>query len=274
MPVTPNPSKAAFVSTGVVSRVLGVNQETVRAMIESGRLPEPQWMSLGSRFERVYSIEWLLLASEQVNLLRLPGLEHLLGPEEGIQFALRFDQAEWTVDEISSRLSQVDALWRLCVDVVNPDKDMLAPELTVRRLSAGSPLDFFAWVGDFAGDAAVPAAAATVMIYILRHPEELASAIPRAIASWRENWARADRARIEQVTARADRKLFELNAAALLGQIGETPSVTALNGPQTSNLELVDLKAIEAESNPAELDANQRDLTDAPASPESSDQEQ
>jgi len=40
-------------------------------MIDRGTLPEPNWMQVGSRVERIYSLEWLALASESVYLTRL-----------------------------------------------------------------------------------------------------------------------------------------------------------------------------------------------------------
>jgi hypothetical protein len=59
----------------------------MRAMIEIGTLPAPQW--LGRRRERVYSLEWLLLASEQLNARRLPGLESEPRQDQFVQFVLR-----------------------------------------------------------------------------------------------------------------------------------------------------------------------------------------
>ena len=85
-------TEISYLSTGVVSRALGLDQAAVRAMIAIGTLPQPQWMTLGSRVERVYSLEWLVLAREQLNLLVLPGLEFEIAPENTVQFALRFDQ--------------------------------------------------------------------------------------------------------------------------------------------------------------------------------------
>ena len=92
-------------STGVVARALELDPKVVRAMVDIGSLPSPQWMNLGNRRERVYSLEWLLLASEQLNARRLPGLESELGQDQFIQFALRFEKTDWA--SVRSRTSSI-----------------------------------------------------------------------------------------------------------------------------------------------------------------------
>jgi hypothetical protein len=76
-------------STGVVAHALELDPKAMRAMIEIGTLPAPRWINLGRRRERVYSLEWLLLASEQLNARRLPGLESEPRQDQFVQFVLR-----------------------------------------------------------------------------------------------------------------------------------------------------------------------------------------
>lgn len=78
----PTPKEASYLSTGVVARALGIDAAAVRSMISAGSLPQPQWITLGSTVERIYSLEWLLLAGEKVNSRRLSGLEYEISPDD------------------------------------------------------------------------------------------------------------------------------------------------------------------------------------------------
>lgn len=234
---TPNPKEASYLSTGVVSRALGLDQAAVRAKIEVGTLPQPQWMTLGTRVERIYSLEWLVLASEQLNVTRLSGLEFEIAPENTVRFALRFERANWTLADVATKLVAIDELWKLCASTLGPGDESQPPALHIRRLSAGSPLDLLAWVGQhgvgFGG-------AVALLIFVLTNPDKLTGAIPRSIAAWREGWAAADEAKVHQLNARDNRKRFESEAARILVDLDAVPSDTALSGPGTGRLEILE----------------------------------
>jgi hypothetical protein len=238
----PNPKQASYLSTGVVSRALGLDQAAVRAMIEIGTLPDPQWMTVGTRVERIYSLEWLVLASEQLNVRRLSGLEFEIAPKNTVQFALRFERTNWALSDVTKKLVALGDLWNLCAITLGPNDETLPPSLHVRRLSAGSPLDLLAWVPEnWPGLAGVGGVGGVValFIYVLKNPEKVASAIPRSIAAWREGWASADEAAIHQASARINRKRFELESARILNELDAVPSDTALSGKGTSRLEIL-----------------------------------
>jgi hypothetical protein len=231
-------------STGVVARALELEPKALRAMIDSGTLPQPQWMSLGNRRERVYSLEWLMLASDQLNARRLPGLESELLQEDNLQFALRFEQDNWGVGEVARKLEAIDALWELCAETFAAETGEVAPPLKVRRLSAGSPLDLLAVVEQYGEGLLGVGGVAALFVYVLKNPDKVTGAIPRAIAAWRTGWANADEARIRQLVARADRKQFEAEASRLLKLIDSKPSKTALSGLDARSLEAVDDDAV------------------------------
>jgi hypothetical protein len=237
----PNPERASFLSTAVVSRALGLDPVAVRAMIENGTLPEPQWITSGSKVERVYSLEWLMLAGEQLNLRRLPGLEYLFGSGRMVHFAVRFERTDWTLDEVSRKLNALVGLWSLCARTLSPDDVADVPALNVRRLSAGSPLDLLAWADHDWGGLLGTGGVAALFIYIVKNPTKIAEAIPRVITSWRENWAKADDAAVNRLKAKINRKQFEKDAKRLLKDLDAVPSDTALSGAGTSRLELLSL---------------------------------
>ena len=173
MAPTANSQQASFLSAGVVSRALGLEPAAVRAMIETGNLPEPQRITFGSRVERVYSLEWLLLAGEQLNLRRLPGLEDTFDTQKTVHLAVRFEHPEWTLEEISKKLTALNDLWRICAVTFNPDASDVVPSLTVRRLSAGSPLDLLASI-DLNGNGILgTGGVAAMFIYLVRNPTKV-----------------------------------------------------------------------------------------------------
>lgn len=239
--------RASFFSTGVVAKALGLDQPAVRAMIDAGTLPEPGWMNLGKRDERVYSLEWLVLANQQLNGRRLSGLELHLPTAETVQLALRFDQRSWTLSEVVKKLAALEELWDLCAETV-ADGDELVPRIQVRRLAAGSPLDLLAWISANAGNPGTLTigAAATLFIYTLKNPDKVGEAIPRLVAAWHKSWAAADRAAIERRLARVDRRKFESEASRITHEIDAIPSSTALTGNDTTQLESVRPAKLEA----------------------------
>lgn len=258
------PEGVPFMSTGVVARALELDPKAVRAMIESGTLPVPQWMNLGHRRERVYSLEWLLLASEQLNARRLPGLESELRQDQFVQFALRFEQTDWGVGEVAHKLDAINNLWELCTRTFASESGEATPPLKVRRLSAGSPLDLLAIVEQYGNGLLGAGGAAALFIYVLKNPDKIAGAIPRAIAAWRGGWADADDARVRQRVASSDRKRFEAEARDLLKAIDAKPSQTALSGDDTRSLEAVhdeaaaDIESIESVGIPTEKSAHDK----------------
>lgn len=233
-------------STGIVARALELEPKAVRAMVESGTLPSPQWMNLGNRRERVYSLEWLLLASEQLNARRLPGLESELKQDQFVQFALRFEQTDWSVGEVARKLDAINDLWELCARTFASESGEVAPSLKVRRLSAGSPLDLLAIIQQYGNGLLGAGGVAALFMYVLKNPDKVTGAIPRAIAAWRGEWANADDARVRQLIARMDRKNFEAEARKLLKEVNARPSQTALSGDDTRSLETIHKEAAAA----------------------------
>jgi len=228
----------AFLSTGAVARLLNLKPDEVRAMVDSGRLPLPQRMAMGRRTERVYSHEWVVLADEAVNSNRLEGLESWLPPEDVSQFVIRLDQAVWTLDEAIERLAALDALWRACMDALGVDPAEV-PELQVRRLSAGSPLDILLWIG---GGLAT-GAGVWLMRTAINAPEKIVSLIPRAIAEWHNSWADASDAKARHIVS--DRHLDDIRAAAedVRGPAEASETRTAVTGAAVKQAELEVLAA-------------------------------
>ncbi|WP_161886508.1 hypothetical protein [Marisediminicola antarctica] len=96
-------------------------------------------------------------------------------------------------------------------------------------MSAGSPLDLLAIVEQYGNGLLGVGGTAALLIYVLKNPDNLAGAIPRAIAAWRGGWADADDARPRQLVARSARKRFEAEAGDILRAIDAKPSQTALS---------------------------------------------
>lgn len=231
--------RPSFLSTGVVSAALGLTPDHLRAQIEIGLLPEPQWMSLGSRIERVYSLEWLILANEQINLQRLPGMESELDSSEAVQFALRFDQEMWTLEQLAQKFGALNSLWNACVEMLDTDGTAGAAPLNVRRISAGSPLDILAWVSQNWTGLLGAGGIATVFTFVLKHPSKVSEAIPRAIAGWWDQWGKVHDARVAHLESKVRRRQFELKAGELLRELDAVPTDLSLNGTGTSRLELI-----------------------------------
>jgi hypothetical protein len=173
MALNPVRGGVPFMSTGVVAHALELDPKAMRAMIEIGTLPAPQWINLGRRRERVYSLEWLLLASEQLNARRLPGLESEPRQDQFVQFVLRFEQTDWGVDEVAQKLHAINNLWELCARTFVSESGEVAPPLKVRRLSAGSPLDLLGTRSSSPGSATSDRAASRRQVAVLADPVQL-----------------------------------------------------------------------------------------------------
>jgi hypothetical protein len=173
MALNPVRGGVPFMSTGVVAHALELDTKAMRAMIEIGTLPAPQWINLGRRRERVYSLEWLLLASEQLNARRLPGLESEPRQDQFVQFVLRFEQTDWGVDEVAQKLHAINNLWELCARTFVSESGEVAPPLKVRRLSAGSPLDLLGTRSSSPGSATSDRAASRRQVAVLADPVQL-----------------------------------------------------------------------------------------------------
>jgi hypothetical protein len=171
MALNPVRGGVPFMSTGVVAHALELDPKAMRAMIEIGTLPAPQWF--GRRRERVYSLEWLLLASEQLNARRLPGLESEPRQDQFVQFVLRFEQTDWGVDEVAQKLHAINNLWELCARTFVSESGEVAPPLKVRRLSAGSPLDLLGTRSSSPGSATSDRAASRRQVAVLADPVQL-----------------------------------------------------------------------------------------------------
>ena len=122
----------------------------------------------------------------------------------------------------------------------------MAPPLKVRRLSAGSPLDLLAIIQQYGNGLLGAGGVSALFMYVLKNPDKVTGAIPRAIAAWRDESANADDARVRQLIARANRKNFEIEAGKLLREINAKPSQTALSGEDTHSLETVHEEAVAA----------------------------
>ena len=123
--------------------MFGVKQAELRAMIDRGTLPEPDWIRAGTHTKRIYSLEWLALASERVNALRLPGFDRdLIVPPDGVQISLRCGRTTWDASEVVRIITGLEDLWAACVRALDPEvRAERIPNLTIRRPPAGSPLD-------------------------------------------------------------------------------------------------------------------------------------
>ncbi|SDH29709.1 hypothetical protein [Agrococcus jejuensis] len=232
MAKTPQPDDAALLSTGIVASILGLRQDAIRGMIELGTLPEPQWMSLGRRVERVYTQEWLLLALDRERHERLEHFVQLsspLVPRDSVQFALRFPSESWTVEEIARTLVATESLWGLCQEVLNLEASA-APALQVRRMSAGSPLDVLVTVANtpVPGFGLAGIAAASLFVYVVRNAEKIGGALPSIVASWREQRARALNAKVDLAIAEDRVAEFERESAARFAAMKVAPEATEL----------------------------------------------
>jgi hypothetical protein len=126
-----------------------------------------------------------------------------------------------------------------CARAMSTDEVVPTPELHIRKLSAGSPLDLLAWVDQDWQGLLGAGGLVGLFLYVLKNPDKVAGAIPRAVAAWREEWALADEAAIHRALARIDRKRFKIEAKRLLSELDDVPSDTALSGRGASRLELV-----------------------------------
>jgi hypothetical protein len=231
----------SFLSTSLVAKIFGVKQDELRAMIDRGTLPEPNWMQVGSRVERIYSLEWLALASESVNLRRLPGFDdNFIVPPDGVQVSIRFDRTSWDAAEIVRILSGLDALWVACIRAWEPDIHPEAvPSLVIRRMSAGSPFDVLAWAKDLGPVVLGVGGAASLLRYVMKHPESIADALPRVLAAWHAGWGRVDEAKMSRIQSRANLERFVAEVEAATRDIGQLPADLNVSGPGMANLESI-----------------------------------
>lgn len=220
--------------------MFAVTQAELRAMVDRGSLPEPDWVQSGQHRERIYSLEWLALAAERVNAARLPGFdEDLIVPPDGVQITLRFDKEDWNVAEITATIAAVDSLWSACVRAAAADRWENIPPLTVRRMSAGSPLDLLMWVRDLGGVGLGIGGAASLLRYVLKHPESAFEALPRMAAAWHSGWAGVDAARLERLQSRAALDRFLAESEAAREQLGQRPPDVIASGAEVANLEAI-----------------------------------
>jgi hypothetical protein len=231
----------SFLSTSLVARIFGVKQDELRAMIDRGTLPEPNWMQVGSRVERIYSLEWLALASESINLRRLPGLDdNFIVPPDGVQVSIRFDRTSWDAAEIVRILRGLDALWVACIRAWEPDTHPEAvPSLVIRRMSAGSPFDVLALAKDLGPLVLGVGGAASLLRYVMKHPESVADALPRMLAAWHAGWVQVDDAKMSRMQSRANLERFVADVEAATRDIGQLPADLNVSGPDIANLESI-----------------------------------
>jgi hypothetical protein len=226
-----------FLSTSVVARLLRLSSADVRNLIEARVLPEPDWMLVGERRERIYSLEWLALATERVNGALLPGFEEWIRPPNGAQVVVRFDKPAWELGEVSSILAGLTSLWAASYLALDPGAAPDGqPPLIVRRLSAGSPLDILLWVRDAAGSGVSVAAIATLVHFVLRHPDDVVGAIPRMIASWHTGWANVNKAKLDRLQSSENLKRFQEGANSALAALGDIPRETSASGDNVTDL--------------------------------------
>lgn len=203
-------------------------------MIAAGTLPEPQWLNLGRRDERIYSLEWLALATEHLNERRLNGLEidHWIRPVDGLQIAVRINRPEWSARDAGLTILALSSLWDACIRAVEPDASDDLPSLAVRRMSAGSPLDLLAWVHVGAGVVGADGAdgAASLFMCVLKHPERVSSAIPRLVAGWRQGWAEASDAKLRLLQSRQNVARFLEEAQPAVSELGSHPRHITIDG--------------------------------------------
>lgn len=196
-------------------------------MIELGTLPEPQWMTLGRRVERVYSQEWVLLALDQLEERQLPGFERLSSPfvpRGTTQFVVRFDSGTWTLQELVSTLSATQRLWDICNDAFDASPEERQP-IVVQRLQAGSPLDLLITVANAAGLTTPPAVAA-LLAWILKNPDKVSGIIPSFLAGWHEGWARVDKGKLERAKTKAALAEFDEQVRSARDEMKSPPAVT------------------------------------------------
>jgi hypothetical protein len=218
-------------------------------MIAAGTLPEPQWLHLGRRQERIYSLEWLALATDHLNVRRLDGLEidNLIRPRDGLQLAVRIDRPHWSARHAGGVVVALSDLWDSCISAVEPDTMEPLPQLEVRRLSAGSPLDLLGWI--HVGTGIVTAGgAASLFMYVLKHPQRVSAAIPRLIAGWHEGWAEVDEAKLRRITSKENLEKFEADAARALDSVGGDSREVTIDGSGTKSLEVISDATFESTS--------------------------
>jgi len=239
--VTERRDTPSFLSTSVVAKMFGVKQSELRAMIDRGTLPEPDWIRAGTQTERIYSLEWLALASERVNALRLPGFDRdLIVPPDGVQISLRFDRTTWNASEVVRIITGLDGLWAACVRALDPEVQTDdIPSLTIRRMSAGSPFDLLAWARDIGGLAIGVGGAASLLRFILKHPDSIPEAIPRMMAAWIAGWAKVDSAKLERLQSRQNLTRFVAEAESARQRLGQVPDDVNVSGQEISNLESI-----------------------------------
>ncbi len=108
-------------------------------------------------------------------------VDHWIRPVDGLQIAVRIDRPEWSARDAGLTILALSSLWDACVRAVEPDaSDDLAfsrGPSDVRRL----PLDLLAGC-TLAQAWPVAGGAASLFMYVLRHPERVSSAIPRLVA--------------------------------------------------------------------------------------------
>lgn len=228
-------------STSVVAQLLGVKPSGIRAMIFAGSLPEPQWLTLGRRQERIYSLEWLALASDHLNVRRLDGLEidNWIRPPNGLQLAVRIERPHWSARDVATSVLALSDLWDICMQSVEPSAEgEQLPELEVRRLSAGSPLDFLGWIHVGAG-IVTAGGAASLFMYALKHPKDVTGAIPRLVAGWRDGWAEANEAKLRLIESRQNLARFESQAKRALDAVAGGEREVTIDGDGTRNLEVI-----------------------------------
>lgn len=259
----------SFLSTSVVAEMFGIKPAELRAMIDRGTLPEPDWIRAGTQTERIYSLEWLALASERVNALRLPGFDRdLIVPPDGVQISLRFDRTSWDAAEVVRIISGLENLWAACVRALDPEvraEDIAS--LTIRRMSAGSPFDLLAWAHDIGGLALGVGGAASLLRFILKHPDSITEALPRMTAAWIKGWAHVDDAKVQRMQSRDNLKRFVAEAETARQQIGQVPDDINISGHGMANLE--SNAPVDAVQNPREA----REIVARPPSESNTDAE-
>ena len=242
----------AFLSTGAVARLLGLKPDQVRSRVESGQLPRPQLMSMGRRTERVYSQEWVVLADEAENTRRLDGLESWLPPDNVSQFAIRFERTDWTLVDAIERLTAIDRLWRACMNALDVHPSEI-PELEVRRLSAGSPLDILIWIGG-TGSAGF---GVWLMRTAINAPEKVAGLLPNLIAGWHNGWADVSDSKARRLVS--EEKLTQIRDAAddVRKEGGTDGPRTAISGPETQRAEIESRKVVRSLEAGSDVETNQ-----------------
>ncbi|TPW74514.1 hypothetical protein [Schumannella soli] len=227
MTEVPRPDQAALLSTGVVARILDLSQGGIRAMIDSHRLPEPQWMTQGLRVERVYTQEWLILALDRLHSDQIIAPDEMQSPFVPAgwgEFVLRFDSEDWKLAEIARTLAATEALWNLCNRAVGVPPESVAP-ISVKRMSSGSPLDLLIQVGPIGAGVSV---AVGLLLLAVKNAGDLGGAIPKFFAEWHEQRARQVRGKTDLKRARLEAAEFESEASARLSEMKTRPRVSEI----------------------------------------------